>query len=158
MAAPLSKRQRMYLAQLARAAFLRAVANGKWQMADGTEVPAGSITEKMFRHEETIKAVGRRGLRCCSQDNYGYVESHFRGVLGQEGRAVKAAVRQASNDLRVVQWKILHRCEEYGIPLAKAEGICRQMTRGKGLQEVEETHTLWNVFFKLRFYESKEAA
>jgi hypothetical protein len=152
MAAALTNGQKAYLAQLAERAFDR---NGKWQMADG-KVKREAVLK--WRHEEVAKACGKLGLRCCSQDDYGYVKAHFLGLLGEEGMAVRAAVKQATNELRVVQWKIVNKCKEYGIPLSTAEGICRRMTRGKGLQEVEEVATLWNVFFKLRYYEPKEQA
>jgi len=148
MAAPLTKRQKYYLVTLARQAF-----EGECRRKNVEGRIPGA--EEKFRHEAVAKACGKRGLRCCSQDDYGYVKAHLQGLLGAEGAAVRSYVRQATNERRVVEWKIVKRCEEYGIPLAKAEGICRQMTRGRGLQEVEETATLWNVFFKLRFYEPK---
>lgn len=125
--------------------------------ADGQAPLASAIAEEKFRHEEVAKACGKLGLRCCSQDDYGYVKAHLLGLLGQEGLAMRAAVRQGSNELRVVSWKIVRRCRELEIPLSTAEGICRRMTRGRGLQEVEEVATLWNVFFKLRYYEKKAA-
>ena len=113
-----------------------------------------------YRHNQVIKACGMHGLLCCTQKEYGYVKARFLGLLGAEGRAVKAEMHglPERNELRVIQWKIVNKCKECGIPIAKAEGICRQMTRGKGLQEVEETRVLWNVFFKLRFYEGAVAA
>jgi len=151
MAAPLTNRQKAYLAMLAKEAFDKCGARS----ACGAGPLAVSLAEEKFRHSEVARACGREGLRCCSQDHYGLVKSHFLGLLGREGGAVQAYVRQASNGLRVIAWKIVERCREYNIPLAKADGICRQMTHGRGLQEVEETRTLWNVYFKLSFYKGK---
>lgn len=153
MAAALTNRQKAYLAMLAKQAFGRL--RGEEPRTLNLEPRTLNAEEEKWRHDEVAKACGKLGLRCCSQDDYGFVKAHFLGLLGQEGRAVQAHVRQASNELRVVQWKIIRKCQECGIRMSTAEGICRQMTRGKGLQEVEEVATLWNVFFKLRYYEKR---
>ena len=151
MAAPLTNRQKGYLAMLAKRAFVKAGLNSQSPIAN-------SLAEEKWRHDQVAIACGRLGLRCCSQDHYGAVKGHFLSLLGESGQALRADVRGRPevNELRVVSWKIIQRCREYGIPISKADGICRQMTRGVGLQEVEEARTLWNVFFKLRFYRPEE--
>jgi hypothetical protein len=141
MGAALSNGQKRYLAQLARRAWER-------------DAEADGLDEAGFRHEQVARAVGRLGLRCCSQDHYGAVKAHFLNLLGQPGRALEADLRGRPelNERRIILWKIKERCREYGIGIGVAEGICRQMTRGRSLEEADETRTLWNVFFKLRFY------
>lgn len=141
MSAALTVGQKRYLAQLARSAWRKSA-------------EADSLDEAGFRHEQVARACGRLGLRCCSQDHYGAVKAHFLNLLGQPGQALAADVRGRPelNERRMILWKIKARCREYGIGIGVADGICRQMTRGRGLEEAEEPRTLWNVFFKLRFY------
>jgi len=136
----LTIRQRQGLAILARRA---------WEQcpeADGLDADS-------WRHEEVSAAVGKRGLRCCSQLDYAALRGHFLEKMGEHGAAFAAQVRAATEGRRQVLWKIRRRCEEYGVKMDVAEGICRRMTRGKALAEIEDESILWNVFFKLRHYE-----
>lgn len=143
MAAPLTNRQKAYLAILAQRA---------WRQAP----EADALDANAWRHEQVAAACGKKGLRCCSQNDYGAVKARFLDLVGEPGRALAADVhgRAELNERRQVLWKIRARCREYGVSEALADGICRQMTRGRGLVEVEESSTLWNVYFKLRYYET----
>ena len=69
MAAPLTKRQKYYLVTLARQAFERECSR---KNAEG-RMPGA---EEKFRHEAVAKACGKRGLRCCSQDDYEIGRAH----------------------------------------------------------------------------------
>ena len=148
MSAALTNRQKRYLAQLAR----RALAAASGAVAK-CGCPVDNATA--WRHCQVIKATGRHGLRCCTQDDYGPLKAHFLNLLGEPGQALRADLRQLTNPMRVILWKIRRRCQDYGIGLDKAEGICRQMTHGLSLHQVETEATLWNIYFKLRYYEPK---
>ncbi|HOC56636.1 MAG TPA: hypothetical protein PKI20_13520 [Verrucomicrobiota bacterium] len=143
MSAKLTNRQKAYLAQLARQAWQR---NPEADAQD-----AGT-----WRREQVARACGRLGLRCCSQDHYGAVKAHFLHLLGRDGDALRADLHSQTeaNQRRIILWKIRKRCSQYGLGLEYADGICRRMTRGRGLQETEDTATLWNVYFKLDYYKT----
>ena len=109
-----------------------------------------------WRHAQVFHATdgAAAGLTACTQDHYGTVKARLLHLLARDGEALKADLhgRPEVNDRRVVTWKIIRRCQEYGISIAKADGICRRMTHGRSLDEVQEPRTLWNIFFKLDYY------
>jgi hypothetical protein len=146
MSAPLTNRQKGYLAQLAQ----RAADKLGAVHPDSDEGRAREL--ERFRHVEVAKACGKMGLRCCSQDDYGAVKGHFLHLLGEDDKALSAMVNgdAEANQRRTAEMKIVAKCQEMGKRIAYADGICRRMTRGKGLQEVT-AKTLWKVFFALKY-------
>lgn len=146
MSAPLTNGQKAYLAQLATRAFNFecAKAHGRGETPD-----TSSATRETFRHQEVIKACGKNGLRCCSQDDYKLIEAHFLELLGQHAQAFNAQVRAATEDKRLVEYKIVQACKEFGFAMSYADKICRAQNKGAGLQDVSEK-TLWTVFYTIR--------
>ena len=146
MSAPLSHRQKAYLAQLAHRAFNRAAAiargRGETQADDWR-------ARDDWRHDQVSKACGKAGLRCCSQDDYKLVEAHFLELLGEPGRAFNCFVAAATERRRVAEWKLIHECESAGYPMAYADAICRAQNHGAGLQDVDES-TLWRLIYTIR--------
>lgn len=147
MAAPLNHDQKRYLSQLSDRAFdrLSAEADGHYFYDD---LPATRAREQ-FRHDQVVKACGKIGLRCCSQDDYLRVKAHFLDLLGESGAAMNAHVRAEAEGLRVVTHKIHAACREFGLNLSYANTICRQRTHGLNLDQATEKQ-LWTVFYTVR--------
>lgn len=141
MPAPLTKSQkRRLITELIRPAYQRAGAD-----TDG-------LTFDDWRRSEVVRACGKFGLRCCSQDDYGAVKSHFLSLLGRDGAALAADVRgaPAANRRRQAAWSVTNQLQRLNRPPSYAEGICRQMTRGTETLATASEGTLWKVYFALR--------
>jgi hypothetical protein len=145
MAAPLSHDQKRYLSQLSDRAFdrLSAEADGQYFYDD---LPATKARQQ-FRHDQVVKACGKIGLRCCSQDDYLRVKAHFLDLLGETGKALDAHVRAETEGLRVVTNKIHAACREFGFTLGYANKICQRFR--VNLDGATEKQ-LWTVFYTVR--------
>lgn len=137
MSAKLSHRQKWILSDLARQA---------WQKA-GPELDG--ISEEDFRHQEVARACGKLGLRCCDQNDYKLVESHFHDLLGHHAQAFNAQLRAATETKRVALHKIREACQEFGFQMAYAEAICRNQNHGRSLDDVDE-RARWRIFYTVR--------
>jgi hypothetical protein len=134
MPAALSRKQKAYLAQLARQAFehLRVQARARGEVFPADHAMHGEPTDpalwcaETFRHDEVAKACHKKGLRCCSQDDYGAVKGHFLALLGREGQAMKAMVRGADNPKRTAEIKLIEALQRGGFNNGYAEAICRR--------------------------------
>lgn len=141
MPAPLTNAQKRYLiTELIRPAFARA----------GAEADGQSFDE--WRLSQVLRACGKAGLRCCSQDDYGAVKAHFLAALGREGQAMAAAVRgaPAANRRRQAAWALRNQWQRMGLSEGYAAGICRQMSRGAETLATASEGTLWKVYYALR--------
>jgi hypothetical protein len=78
-----------------------------------------------WRHEQVRLAVGKGGLRLCDQLDYSKVEAHFQALLGEDGKALKADVRSASESRRQMEYNVDAACQRWGFQLSYAEAICR---------------------------------
>lgn len=143
MSAPLSNKQKAYLAGVARRAYnmAAAVARGRGEVLE--------VGAEDWRHAEVAKACGKLGLRCCSQDDYKLVEGHFLDALQRPGEAFNAFVRGATNKRRVAEWKVVKECERFGFALGYADKICRAQNHGAGLDDVDEK-ALWRLVYTIR--------
>jgi len=137
MSAKLSNLQKRHLSQLSRRAWSKA----------GPELDG--ISEADYRHAEVIKACGKIGLRCCDQNDYKLVESHFLDLLGHHGAAFSAQLRAATETRRMISFKIAKACEEFDFRISYADKICRAQNQGRGLDDVEE-RALWRIFYTIR--------
>ena len=134
MSAPLSHRQKAYLAQLARRA---------WELAD-REVG----TPDEFRHAEVVRACGRQGLRCCGQDEYKRVEAHLLDLCGEHARAFNAGVRAETEGKRVAEAVLLRACRDFGFDLGYPAAIClRQFRCGLADASVQQ---IWKLIYTVR--------
>lgn len=133
MSAPLSRTQKAYLAQLANEA-RRKVAPG--EKAEG------------WRHEQVVKACGKAGLRCCSQDDYGLIKGHLLELMGKHGAAFKAQFNQATNDRRVAEAVLVRECQVAGLSLKYAESICQRKNKC-GLFDASEKQ-IWHLVYTVR--------
>jgi len=142
MPAPLTNRQKAYLAQLCRRAFNRqaALAHGRGD--------AWEIDEEQWRHDQVARATGKLGLRCCSQLDYKAVESAFLDLAGEHGRAFDAAVRAQTERHRQAEAKLLENLRAYGFDPTYAEPICRNMFKCSVLEAT--TEQLWKLCFTIR--------
>lgn len=146
MSAPLANNQKAYLAQLATRAFNMECAKARGR---GETVDCGRETMDTWRHAEVAKATGKAGLKCCSQSDYKAVEAHFLEMLGHHARAFNAQVRSATEDRRVIEYKITEACREFNFAISYADKICRAQNKGLGLEDVDEKH-LWQIFYTIR--------
>lgn len=173
MSAPLTNGQKAYLAQLSDRAFRfeGAKARGRGEQWPPVELvgrdsvepskdqgsteshPTVSESEilRRWRHDAVVKACGKLGLRCCSQDDYKLVEAHFLNVLNEPGKAFKAHVRAQGNDERIAEWKLMQAIKEAepcGINRAYAEAICK---RQYGCTIIEASaKQKWNLMFTIK--------
>jgi hypothetical protein len=147
MPAPLTKPQKAYLAQLANRAYTQAGAD-----TDGMD-------RADWRRSEVIRACGKHGLRCCSQDDYGAVKSHFLNALGRVGSALAADIRgaPAANHRRQAAWAITNQLQRMNLSRDYAASICRQMTRGAETLDTASEDNLWRVYYALRKQASRTA-
>lgn len=155
MSAALSNGQKAYLAQLSDRAFNRLGAMARGRGETFYEGPHEATQRELFRHAEVAKACGKRGLRCCSQEDYKAVEAHFLELLGEHGRAFNAQVRAATEQRRLIEYKITEACREFGFNITYADAICRSQNHGKGIEEIDGSSEaglkcLWRVFYTVR--------
>lgn len=134
MSAPLSHTQKRYLSQLARRA---------WQSAERETGDADS-----FRHAEVIRACGKHGLRCCSQDDYKRVEAHFLWLLGEDVKAFHANLRAETEPVRTARAVLERECGRFGFQLSYPAAICRQQFHVE-LNSASEKQ-LWNLVYTIR--------
>lgn len=113
----LSPKQKFILSDLARQVYAQRPRN--------IGGPHDGETEEEFRHRHVAHAVGKAGVRACTQHDYKIVEAHFLQLLGRDGAAFNAHVRDAGNPRRIVEYKILEACKHAGVGMAYAETICR---------------------------------
>ena len=136
MPAPLTNDQKRILSQLARRAWTQA----------GPELDGMSADE--FRQQEVVKACGKLGLRCCSQNDYGAVKGHFLNLLGETEKAFQAVHHGEGNARRVAEYKVVQACRDAGLELAYAAKICAN-TFKCSLDEAS-TDQLWKLMFTVK--------
>ena len=154
MSAELDHNQKRILSQTAERAyrFLAAQARGRGEEWDMSSKASGE-----WRRVEVGKAVGKAGLRCCSQADYGAVRGHFLNLLGETGQAFKAIVHgdPEANQRRQVEWKIGQECRKLGKPATYAHGICKQRFHGLHIFDAS-VKQLWGVFYALEAFRKKQ--
>jgi hypothetical protein len=145
MAAPLNNDQKRILAKLATRAFQRecALARGRGERPQ-TDTPAATA----FRRREVVRATGKAGLRCCSQDDYGAVKGHFLNLLGEAGQAFEAIHHGEGNARRIAEFKLLKACETAHLPLSYVAKICANQFKC-ALEEATEKQ-LWCLMFTVQ--------
>lgn len=134
MSAPLSHNQKRYLSQLARRAYQAA------------EREVG--TEAEFRQAEVARACGKRGLRCCSQDDYKRVEAHFFWLLGEDVKALNAHLRAETEPVRQAEAVLKRECARFGFDLGYPAAICQRQFHVP-LSEATDRQ-LWNLVYTVR--------
>lgn len=136
MSAPLTNRQKFILADLARQAWSRQSAGFRRE-----------IDEEHFRHLAVTEAVGKAGLRSCSQADYAAVKTHFLKLLGREDEALNADLRGQTNTLRVAKFKLREACRRAGVDLNYAAAICRSKFK-TDLEDATEKQ-IWVIKYDL---------
>jgi hypothetical protein len=152
MAAPLTKGQKAYLAQLARRAFNMALAKarGSGNTFDGSDDPSDTLLrdEGAWRHAQVALSCGKLGLRCCSQDDYRIIEGHFLELLGQHGAAFNAQMHASTEKKRVAQFKVMEACKRFGLSIGYAAHIAKNQNNGSALEDLSE-RALWNLVYTI---------
>lgn len=157
MSAPLVKRQKAYLSQLARRAFNLEAARARGSgdvLADG-EPDGGHPLDPLlrdaehYRHAHVAIACGKLGLRCCSQDDYRAIEAHFLNLLGETKQAFNSFVLSTTEKTRVAKYMVVKACKEFDFQIGYAEHICREQNHGASLDDVDPK-TLWRIVYTIR--------
>jgi hypothetical protein len=138
MSAPLSNKQKAYLAQLINQAYAKVIGKA------GPDV--ASIED--WRHEQVAAACGKLGLRCCDQHDYKRVEAHFLEMLGEHSRAFRAHVAAETEPRRQAEAVLTRECERFGFRLAYVEAIARRQFKC-GLFDCTEKQ-IWNLVYTVR--------
>jgi hypothetical protein len=142
MSAPLSNLQKRLLSQLCRRAFnrTRALARGR---GEGFEV-----REDDYRHEEVIKATGKHGLRCCSQDDFQAVRAHFLDLIGEHGSAFNAQLAAGTEKRRQAEAVLVRELAKAGLHLNYANAICQRQFPCTIFDATERQ--IWNLVYTVR--------
>lgn len=141
MSAPLSNHQKAYLAQLARRAHRAWSAQPE---QDGRE-----SNPDQWRQDQVAVATGKKGLRCCGQDDYKLIEAHFLNMLDDPAGAFRAHMRAATEPRRVARYKLEQTCADFGFSLNYADAICRRQHRGLTIDDISENQ-LWQLTFTIK--------
>jgi hypothetical protein len=142
MSAPLSNLQKRHLSQMARRALNRAAA-----LARGRG-ETFAVDEQTYRREEVIRACGKHGLRCCSQDDYKTIEAHFLDLLGDHGQAFNAQVQAATEKRRQAEAVLVRELAKAGLHISYANAICQRQFRCTIFDATERQ--LWNLVYTIR--------
>jgi hypothetical protein len=142
MSAPLTNLQKRTLSLLARRAFNRATALARGR---GEQF---QVKEDDYRHEEVIRACGKHGLRCCSQDDYQAVRSHVLDLVGEHGAAFHAQLAAGTEKRRQAEAVLVRECEKANVDLAYADRICLQQFKCC-LAEASEKQ-IWCLVYTIR--------
>lgn len=138
MSAPLSNKQKAYLAQLINQAYAKVVGHAG----------PGVASVEDWRHSQVAAACGKFGLKCCDQNDYKRVEAHFLELLGESSRAFRAHVAAETEPRRQAEAVLTRELERFGMRLAYAEAICRQQFKC-GLFDASEGQ-LWKLVYTVR--------
>lgn len=146
MSAPLSHLQKRLLSQLSDRAFacVSAESDGQYFYDD---LPATKAREQ-FRHDQVVKACGKIGLRCCSQEDYKLVEAHFLNLCGETGKALNAHVRAVTEPRRQAEAVLNRELVAGGFNLSYAAAICQRQFRCTLADATEKQ--LWNLVYTVR--------
>lgn len=148
MSAPLSHLQKRLLAQLSDRLFDRVAAESDGQDARVFPHLPVAVARGEFRRAEVREACGKDGLRCCGQEDFLRVRSHFRNALGESGQAFKDLLRAETEDVREAQAVLAQACAEFGLRLAYPAAICRRQFRCELADAAR--NQLWNLIFTVR--------
>lgn len=138
----LSTKQKALLSRLARKAYCADLARARKSGNTLLETP------DEYRRREVAEACGKAGLRCCYQEDFGPVLSHFQDKLGASGQALKTLVRASSNNRRIVEYKILEALKKGGFSIGYAAAICRAQFRCS-FEDASEKQ-LWCLCFTIK--------
>jgi hypothetical protein len=144
--APLSKKQRVTLIQLARELYEK-----EWAREDGEGTRADAPDFDNFRHGEVYAAVGKSGLRACGQDDFLKVKAHLLHRLGRDGAALEALLRAGEEGRRRAWWLLNRAIGEAagaGITRGYVEAISRA-EYGRGIEDCSEKQ-LWQLMYTVR--------
>lgn len=143
---PLSNRQKMIVARLARLAYGAWPGRAEFEQLNA-ELPA-SARFNAWRRVEQGKACGTQSLRECTQRDYGRLKAHFEALAGQDRRATGTLARDRDNDRRVALHKLREALAERDLPDAYAAAICRRQYRC-ALEEAGAKQ-LWRLLYTVR--------
>jgi hypothetical protein len=138
----LTSAQRQSLARLARRAWDKHLA---WQSG------AAFAT---WRHDQCIKAVGRRITEACQRD-FLPLRAHFLDLIGLSGIALNVLLRSESEPHRIALYKLRRECAARRVDLSYAEAICRNQFKCS-LDEANAKQ-LWCLLFTVRNRKQKAA-
>jgi hypothetical protein len=147
MSAPLSKRQKFILADLARIALQRAFDAGEIEVSDLWEMPR-SRAEEIFRHRIVAAAVGKPGLRCCTQEDFMAIKAVLLERIGNYAGAFEARMREATNERRVAAAVLDRELKRFGFDRSYAAAIAARQFR-VALADASP-HQLWCLIFTIR--------
>lgn len=129
---PLSREQRQGLAILSKRAWDR------W---------GRGVAFDAWRHEQCIKAVGRR-ITEAGQADFLPLRAHFLNLVGQSGAAMNTLLAAESEPRRIAMYKLTQECQRRGLRLAYAEAICRTQNRC-ALAEANAKQ-IWRLVFTIK--------
>lgn len=150
----LSKTQKFHLVQLAQRAFNLAGAKARGAGLGASGLTPGACDDLQsslaalaangsaacftsWRHEHVGLAVKKAGLRLCDQLDYNPLVSYFNHLLGEDGKALNAALKANTEAVRQFAHLIQAACRRWDFHLGYAEKICRDKFQ-KSLDEADE--------------------
>lgn len=132
MNAPLSRRQKAVLAQLAGQAYKVALSH----------FSTDDLDEASWRQREAEAAVGRR-ISAARNSDYLPLKRHFEGLAGRSGAAFATALREPTERSRQLLYQIHQALAAYGLTPAYAEVLATgPRFRGASLETLTEDQLL----------------
>jgi hypothetical protein len=148
---PLTNEQKARLSILAREAFLKLEA-GRLKLEEGrdldiSQLPSADSRMTAFRHQESIKAIGKRITEACQRD-FLPLKAHFQDLGGKSGQALNTLLRAESEPQRIAMHKLTQECRYRKLSLSYPEAICRKQYHCNLTQA--SAKQLWHLVFTIR--------
>jgi len=109
-----SKLQKSRICIVARQAFDKLTAAGQ----------IAGVTFDDWRREEVERVVGRHGLTDCDNAQFNPLLAHFLSLIGEDGRALNALVREQTEPRRQAEFVLVRAMKEGGFGPAYVQSIC----------------------------------
>jgi hypothetical protein len=135
--APLSRRQKWQLSNLAEEA---------WLHLGRRDQLAGESLED-FRHRVAVEACGKR-ISAAGNGDYKAIQARFLVIFGESARAFDSAMKSETEGLRIAHQKLSTELLAQGLQPGYAETIARAVFK----RPLASLHTkeVWKVFYTIR--------
>lgn len=102
---------------------------GMFRAAWEKDPEADGIDADHYRREQVAAAVGKDGLRCCTQLDYARLMAHALHLVGEDGAALEWHLRAETEPKRQAEAVLQRELGRAGLKLEYASAICRRQYR-----------------------------
>lgn len=133
--APLNKREKWQLSELAQAAHTRLAKMG---LLDGEDL-------RTFRGRVSVEACGKR-ISAASHGDRMLIQAAFLDLMGRAQQAARAKVKAATTALDIAKHSLAKQCKERGLSAEYADGIARRIYK-RPVCSLTSAKEVWTVFY-----------